>query len=393
MSYCLGSLVQPRYVAAMASVIPILLVPGLLFLPDSPHWYLVRGEDRLALKAMERLRSSDANGLSELLAMADSLKVSSPQAGLCGQGPQKCPPGELGVPEGSSSSGSLLERFAAAAAQVVRDRRCRRPFLVLNTLFLLAQFSGSSVVTFYVLEILAMSTRPLNVSSASVLHPATADDSHGDPESHHRLSMIMVGAIRLLGALAFIPAIKLFSQKLLVGFSAGVMGSAMMAMGLAGVVASEASSDIPPPGWVPLVCLAAFVVVEPLGLGSAPFIYRPSELYPAEAGVASSGLTHSVSYLAMFVALKTFPDLLAGLGPRGTFLLYSGASLAAALFTVAFLPETKGKSTEEIEKYFEGQRRTLQARNEPGTQSPTTFTWADSLDRGHFFIKSLQFTI
>ena len=41
----------------------------------------------------------------------------------------------------------------------------------------------------------------------------------------------------------------------------------------------------------------------------------------------------------------------------GTFFLYAGVCFVGTLFTVIFVPETRGKSIEEIQQFFEGQRR------------------------------------
>ena len=49
---------------------------------------------------------------------------------------------------------------------------------------------------------------------------------------------------------------------------------------------------------------------------------------------------------------KTFVDLLDGFGHAGTFFFYGSFSIVAAIFTVVFIPETRGKSIEEIQKYF-----------------------------------------
>lgn len=45
-------------------------------------------------------------------------------------------------------------------------------------------------------------------------------------------------------------------------------------------------------------------------------------------------------------------DLLDGFGHAGTFFFYGAAAMVAAIFTAVFIPETRGKSIEEIQKYF-----------------------------------------
>ena len=64
LSYCLGSMLDWHYVAVVAAAIPLIMIPGLLLISNSPYWYLQKGEDKKALRAMEKFRASDANGLS-----------------------------------------------------------------------------------------------------------------------------------------------------------------------------------------------------------------------------------------------------------------------------------------------------------------------------------------
>ena len=51
-----------------------------------------------------------------------------------------------------------------------------------------------------------------------------------------------------------------------------------------------------------------------------------------------------------FILTYTFPVLNSGLGAAGTFWLYGIICLAGGIFVVFCLPETKGKSLEELEK-------------------------------------------
>lgn len=49
-----------------------------------------------------------------------------------------------------------------------------------------------------------------------------------------------------------------------------------------------------------------------------------------------------------FVMIKCFPLLSATFGMHGCMFLFAGCSFAGALFVIIVLPETKGKSFEEI---------------------------------------------
>jgi hypothetical protein len=54
-------------------------------------------------------------------------------------------------------------------------------------------------------------------------------------------------------------------------------------------------------------------------------------------------------WTACFVLTSTFPLLNKSMGPSGTFWLYAIICVTGFIFIVARLPETRGKSLEEIE--------------------------------------------
>merc|ERR1719384_587144 len=169
LSYCLGAIIDWHFVAIIAAAIPIILIPGLLLISNSPYWYLQQGEDKKALQAIEKFRAADVNGLSELLAIADSLKTN-----------------EL-PPEVTSTSDNLppknkTEYVKKTLEKIFGKRKNRRPFFILNTLFLIMRFSGSYVISFYAVEIFRKAD------------PHHQDDPYG---SREYLSAIGVGVIKL----------------------------------------------------------------------------------------------------------------------------------------------------------------------------------------------------
>jgi len=75
-----------------------------------------------------------------------------------------------------------------------------------------------------------------------------------------------------------------------------------------------------------------------------------SEIFPNRIrGIAMSVCTFAL-WAACFVLTYTFPILNSGLGAAWTFWLYGIICLVGGLFIVRTLPETKGKSLEELEK-------------------------------------------
>ena len=75
-----------------------------------------------------------------------------------------------------------------------------------------------------------------------------------------------------------------------------------------------------------------------------------SEIFPNRIRGAAMALATFALWVACFVLTYTFPLLNKSLGAAGTFWVYSGICLLGFIFIILKLPETKGKSLEEIEK-------------------------------------------
>lgn len=55
-----------------------------------------------------------------------------------------------------------------------------------------------------------------------------------------------------------------------------------------------------------------------------------------------------VLWMFAFIMVKAFPLIAAAVGMYGCWFLFAGVAFAGAVFVLAVLPETKGKSFEEI---------------------------------------------
>jgi sugar porter (SP) family MFS transporter len=75
-----------------------------------------------------------------------------------------------------------------------------------------------------------------------------------------------------------------------------------------------------------------------------------SEIFPNRIRGAAMSVAVSSLWIACFILTYTFPLLKASLGAAGTFWLYAGICVLGFFFILARLPETKGKSLEQIER-------------------------------------------
>ena len=73
----------------------------------------------------------------------------------------------------------------------------------------------------------------------------------------------------------------------------------------------------------------------------------------------TAGLTVCVAYFLSFLAIKSYPSMLQLMGNEMIFLFYGMISLLGTVFVYRILPETKGKSLQEIENLFK-ERNTIE---------------------------------
>ncbi len=113
-------------------------------------------------------------------------------------------------------------------------------------------------------------------------------------------------------------------------------------------------SELDPPGWIPLVALMVYVVSFSVGYGPIPWLMM-GEIFPGRIRGAAASVSTAFNWSCTFVVTKTFMDLQAALGAHGVFWLFAAVLLASTAFTFFFVPETRGKTLEDIERLYTGE--------------------------------------
>ena len=104
--------------------------------------------------------------------------------------------------------------------------------------------------------------------------------------------------------------------------------------------------------FLPLIGVNVAAVSYQLGLGPIGWAYM-SELYPVDLRAPLAGFSSMAINFFIFLVVKTFPTLKASaLEVWGTYWLYAGVAVCAALFGATVLPETKGKTLAEVSEHF-----------------------------------------
>jgi MFS family permease len=97
------------------------------------------------------------------------------------------------------------------------------------------------------------------------------------------------------------------------------------------------------------ISLMAYVAFFAIGLGPVPWVIL-SEIYPLSLRGRAMGVATFANWLCNYLVALTFLDLVSGIGSGGAFAIYAFLSVIAFFFVLRFIPETKGKTLEEIQQ-------------------------------------------
>jgi SP family arabinose:H+ symporter-like MFS transporter len=101
-------------------------------------------------------------------------------------------------------------------------------------------------------------------------------------------------------------------------------------------------------GWPLLISILSFTAAFNMALGPISWIVN-SEIFPTKLRGRAMGITTFLLWFACYLVSQTFPMLIDQIGPASTFWLYALFSIITMVFVITMVPETKGRTLEEIE--------------------------------------------
>ena len=175
------------------------------------------------------------------------------------------------------------------------------------------------------------------------------------------LQQLIVGGASALSTLVAIATVDKWGRKPLMYFGAAGMGVSLMVMGL---MAQNMTDPSAVSQWM-LLFIILYVVCFGLSLGPVVWVIL-SEIYPTAVRGRALGLATFFLWLADYVVTQTFPILDAKdswfvnrFHHAFPFYIYAAFCLVLIVVLWRLVPETKGRSLEEIERSWAG--RTSQA--------------------------------
>eukprot|EP00730_Choanoeca_flexa_P000045 TRINITY_DN10018_c0_g1_i2.p1 TRINITY_DN10018_c0_g1~~TRINITY_DN10018_c0_g1_i2.p1 ORF type:complete len:503 (+),score=88.79 TRINITY_DN10018_c0_g1_i2:75-1583(+) len=104
-------------------------------------------------------------------------------------------------------------------------------------------------------------------------------------------------------------------------------------------------------GWIALIALFCFMGFYEISLGPAVWLYL-SEIFPLNVKGKALSVSGVLNWVFTLAVSQSFPIMMKAWYAGGVFFLFGGLCVVSGMWIVAYLPETKGKSLEEIEVEF-----------------------------------------
>ncbi|RSL54637.1 hypothetical protein CEP54_009797 [Fusarium duplospermum] len=285
---------------AVMFAIPTLMTIGLIFLPETPRYYISKGQDDKAEAAIRKLRHiTDEARLQDDIAIMKMAWLEETEM---------------------RSSTHLLDAF--------RGTDLRRTLLSIAA----AVAQAATGVHF--------------ISAFSVYFFVQA--RIGSPFMWVTVSI----AIAVTGNILSFPAVRFFNRRHLLMAASAVNSMCMLGMAIAYTVSPVGS---PTAGKVLVGLSIVFVWVY--GLGQGPVLWAlqteiPSQRLRAQTVGFSQGASFLVSWLSAFCSPYFINPEALNWGPKYCY-IWAGGNLVLAVFTFFFIPETRGRSLEQLDELFE----------------------------------------
>uniref|UniRef100_A0A8D1Y446 Solute carrier family 2, facilitated glucose transporter member 8 n=1 Tax=Sus scrofa TaxID=9823 RepID=A0A8D1Y446_PIG len=307
LAYLAGWVLEWRWLAVLGSVPPTFMLLLMGCMPETPRFLLTQHKHQEAMAAMQFLWGSEQ-------------RWEEP-------------------PVGAEHQGFRLAQL--------RRPGVYKPFVIGVSLMIFQQLSGINAVMFYA-ETIFEEAKFKESSLASVIVGViqvlfTAVAALVMDRAGRRVLLTLSGVVMVFSTSAFGTYFKLTQD--------GPSNSSHVhLLAPVSVEPTDASVGL---AWLAVGSVCLFIAGFALGWGPIPWLLM-SEIFPLHVKGVATGVCVLTNWLMAFLVTKEFSSLMEVLRPYGAFWLASTFCIFSVLFTLACVPETKGKTLEQITAHFEG---------------------------------------
>jgi sugar porter (SP) family MFS transporter len=274
-----------RWMLGLGALPGLALAIGMYFQPFSPRWLVEKGRDEEARETLCRARGSEQEADEELEE----------------------------IREAAAEEGGVRDVFGSAV----------RPLVAVGLILAVAQqFIGVNTVIYYAPTILKFT----GLSTSSAITQA-----------------LSVGITNVVFTIVAVLLLDKVGRRalLIVGTAGCILSLAMLGVFFASGTLQRSDS------WIALVCLVVYIASFAIGLGPV-FWLMISEIFPLRVRSPAMAISTVGNWTSNFLVSSFFLTAVSAITRQGTFWLYAGLGVLALLFFVFRVPETKGRSLEQI---------------------------------------------
>lgn len=280
-----------RGMLGMCAVPALFFLIILFFVPESPRWLIVRN------------RVSEAEGILGRIYKAKEAVMKEVHATQ-----------NISAAEPASGQWDYIRRHKGIIKAIV----------IGMAIAILGQFMGVNAVIYY---------GPTIFKNVGLEDPL--------------LGQVWIGVVNCVTTVIAIFVIDKVGRKGLVYFGvSGMIISLLLAAGFLHFKEAWHLSDI-----LMIVFLGAYMFCQAISISAIIFVIL-SEMYPNKVRGLAMSIASMSLWIANWVVSQIFPNLLEALTLEGTFLLFAACCVPYILIMWKLVPETTGKTLEEIEAYW-----------------------------------------
>ncbi|AKS68495.1 major facilitator transporter [Staphylococcus schleiferi] len=274
-----------RWMLGLAVVPSLILMIGVIFMPESPRWLLEKRGEKAA---------------------RDVMKLTYPASEI----------------DGEIENMKKINAISDSTWTVLKSPWLLSTIIIGSVFALLQQLIGINAIIYYAPKIFAKA---------------------GLGDSTAILSTVGIGVVNVLVTIVAIFIIdKVDRKKLLVIGNIGMVASLLIMSILIWVMGVNSAA------WIMMICLTTFIIFFGISWGPILWVMLP-ELFPMRARGAATGIAALVLSIGSLLVAQLFPLLTEVLEIQEVFLIFAVIGVIALFFVVKFLPETRGRSLEQIE--------------------------------------------
>ncbi|XP_051950570.1 solute carrier family 2, facilitated glucose transporter member 6 [Xyrauchen texanus] len=309
--YALGLVLPWRWLAVAGEIPVVIMIILLCFMPTSPRYLIMKGNKTKAVKSLEWLRGPNSDYLNEFNKIERSINSQHRQWS------------DLKMPS------------------------YYKPILISVFMRFLQQLTGITPVLVYLEPIFHMTAVSLKPKYDAALVGVVRLISVAIAAS----LMDKAGRKALLFTSGFLMYVAMLTMTMYTHRTPCNQGNLTLTEGMSVTYGASVGPAFDPVTLIPLISIMVIIFGYAMGWGPITWLLM-SEILPLGARGVASGLCVGVSWITAFVLTQLFMLVVDAYGLFVPFLFFCVISVVNIIFTAKCVPETKGRTLEEIENYF-----------------------------------------